>query len=175
MAHAPERFAARYNFLHFPQGRPCGRPPAALRPGNDTTVTGVPASPSTSGDADAFEDFQDSSDQAPKHPTFLAGSPSKASVARAYARRGSAGAHLGHDPRDSSGHLRTASPGRSPARTPLPWTLPGGMPSMACKGSGVQIPLSSTTTSQQVTGLPLPSATLLAGSRLPDSCHRRAT
>jgi hypothetical protein len=53
---------------------------------------GVPASPSTSGEANAFEDFQDSSGQAPKHPTFLAGSPSKASVARAYARRGSAGA-----------------------------------------------------------------------------------
>jgi hypothetical protein len=30
--------------LH-PQDRPCGRPPAALRPGNDTTVTGDPASP----------------------------------------------------------------------------------------------------------------------------------
>ena len=27
------------------QCRPCGRPPAALRPGNDTTVTGEPASP----------------------------------------------------------------------------------------------------------------------------------
>ena len=25
--------------------RPCGRPEAALRPGNDTTVTGKPASP----------------------------------------------------------------------------------------------------------------------------------
>jgi hypothetical protein len=34
--------------LH-PQGRPCGRPPAALRPGNNTTVTGAPASPSTRG------------------------------------------------------------------------------------------------------------------------------
>jgi hypothetical protein len=33
--------------LLFLQGRPCGRPPAALRPGNHTTVTGVPASPST--------------------------------------------------------------------------------------------------------------------------------
>jgi hypothetical protein len=30
----------------MPQGRPCGRPPAALRPGNETTVTGAPASPS---------------------------------------------------------------------------------------------------------------------------------
>jgi hypothetical protein len=33
--------------LHHHQGRPCGRPPAALRPGNDTTLTGEPASPST--------------------------------------------------------------------------------------------------------------------------------
>jgi hypothetical protein len=32
-------------FLYSPQGRPCGRPPAALRPGSDTTVTGAPASP----------------------------------------------------------------------------------------------------------------------------------
>jgi hypothetical protein len=31
------------------QGRPCGRPSAALRPGSDTTVTGQPASPSSSG------------------------------------------------------------------------------------------------------------------------------
>ena len=31
--------------LH-PQGRPCGRPPAALRPGSHTTATGEPASPS---------------------------------------------------------------------------------------------------------------------------------
>ena len=30
----------RYNFLYSSQGRPCGRPPAALRPGNDSTVTG---------------------------------------------------------------------------------------------------------------------------------------
>jgi hypothetical protein len=45
----PERFAVRYNLLHLPQGRPCGRPPAALRPGDDTTVTGEPASPSASG------------------------------------------------------------------------------------------------------------------------------
>ena len=34
--------------LH-PQGRPCGRLPAALRPGSDTTVTGEPASPSNQG------------------------------------------------------------------------------------------------------------------------------
>jgi transposase len=33
------------------QGRPCGRPPAALRPGNDTSVTGEPASPSALGDS----------------------------------------------------------------------------------------------------------------------------
>jgi hypothetical protein len=33
---------ARYNFLYFLQGRPCGRPPAALRPGCDPTVTGAP-------------------------------------------------------------------------------------------------------------------------------------
>jgi hypothetical protein len=32
--------------LH-PQGRPCGRPPAALRPGSHTPVTGEPVSPST--------------------------------------------------------------------------------------------------------------------------------
>jgi len=31
------------------QGRPCGRPPAALRPANDTTVTGEPASPGAQG------------------------------------------------------------------------------------------------------------------------------
>jgi hypothetical protein len=35
------------DFSLHPQGRPCGRPPAALRPGNDTTVTGAPASPSS--------------------------------------------------------------------------------------------------------------------------------
>ena len=29
VAHAPERLAACYSFLHFPQGRPCGRPPPA--------------------------------------------------------------------------------------------------------------------------------------------------
>jgi hypothetical protein len=34
--------------LH-PQGRPCGRPPAALGPGDDTTVTWVPTPPSTPG------------------------------------------------------------------------------------------------------------------------------
>ena len=34
------------DFSLHPQGRPCGRPPAALRPGDDTTVTGAPASPS---------------------------------------------------------------------------------------------------------------------------------
>jgi hypothetical protein len=39
--------ASRENFLFISQGRPCGRPPAALRPGNDTTVTGAPASPSS--------------------------------------------------------------------------------------------------------------------------------
>jgi hypothetical protein len=44
-ASTPERLAARYNFLHFAQGRPCGLPPAALRPGNDTPVTREPASP----------------------------------------------------------------------------------------------------------------------------------
>ena len=42
---------ARYNFLYSPQGRPCGRPPAALRPGNDTTTTRAPASPSLPGGA----------------------------------------------------------------------------------------------------------------------------
>jgi hypothetical protein len=31
---------ARDNFLYSPQGRPCGRPAAALRPGNDTTAGG---------------------------------------------------------------------------------------------------------------------------------------
>jgi hypothetical protein len=34
------------DFSLHPQGRPCGRPPAALRPGNDTTVPGRSASPS---------------------------------------------------------------------------------------------------------------------------------
>jgi hypothetical protein len=37
------------DFSLHPQGRPCGRPPAALRPGSDTTVTGEPASPSRQG------------------------------------------------------------------------------------------------------------------------------
>src|SRR5215207_6261100 len=35
------------DFSLHPQGRPCGRPPAVLRAGSDTTVTGVPASPSS--------------------------------------------------------------------------------------------------------------------------------
>jgi hypothetical protein len=37
---------ARYNFLYssFKAG-PGGRPPAALRPGNDTTITGEPTAP----------------------------------------------------------------------------------------------------------------------------------
>ena len=38
------------DFSLHPQGRPCGRPPAALRPGSDTTVTGEPASPSIQGE-----------------------------------------------------------------------------------------------------------------------------
>jgi hypothetical protein len=42
------------DFSLHPQGRPCGRPPAALRPGSDTRVTGMPASPSTSGRDEAF-------------------------------------------------------------------------------------------------------------------------
>jgi hypothetical protein len=33
------------DFSLHPQGRPCGRPAAALRPGSGTTVTGAPASP----------------------------------------------------------------------------------------------------------------------------------
>jgi hypothetical protein len=37
------------DFSLHPQDRPCGRPPAALRPGSDTTVTGEPASPSRQG------------------------------------------------------------------------------------------------------------------------------
>jgi hypothetical protein len=45
-----------------PQGRPCGRPPAALRPGNDTTVTGEPASPSQQEDGSRHG-----------HPTWSAG------------------------------------------------------------------------------------------------------
>jgi hypothetical protein len=35
------------DFSLHPQGRPCGRPPAALRPGSDTTAAGEPASPTT--------------------------------------------------------------------------------------------------------------------------------
>ena len=35
------------DFSLHPQGRPCGRPEAALRPGSDTTLTGEPASPLT--------------------------------------------------------------------------------------------------------------------------------
>jgi hypothetical protein len=42
----------RYNFLHASQGRPCGWPEAALRPGSDTTVTGAPASPSSAASTD---------------------------------------------------------------------------------------------------------------------------
>ena len=42
--------------------------------------------------------------------------------------------------RDNPGHPQAYRHGRSPARTPSPWTRPGAMPSMACKGSGVQIP-----------------------------------
>jgi hypothetical protein len=41
------------DFSLHPQGRPCGRPPAALRPGSDSTVTGEPASPSRRGGARA--------------------------------------------------------------------------------------------------------------------------
>jgi hypothetical protein len=48
-------------------------------------------------------------------------------------------------------------------------------PYMACKGSGVQIPLGSTTTTPQATGLPFSSAALPALVGLPDSCHPRAT
>ena len=33
------------DFSIHPQGRPCGRPAAALRPGSHTAVTGEPASP----------------------------------------------------------------------------------------------------------------------------------
>jgi hypothetical protein len=36
--------------VHHHQGRPCGRHPAALRLGDDTPVTGVPASPSRQGE-----------------------------------------------------------------------------------------------------------------------------
>jgi hypothetical protein len=41
---------------------------------------------------------------------------------------------------DNPGQLRTPRPVGSPARTPLTSTRPGTIPSMACKGSGVQIP-----------------------------------
>src|SRR5512132_2703356 len=41
---------------------------------------------------------------------------------------------------DNRGYLRTARRSGSPARTPLTSTRPGTIPSMACKGSGVQIP-----------------------------------
>jgi hypothetical protein len=34
------------DFSLHPQSRPCGRPAAALRPGNDTATTRQPASPS---------------------------------------------------------------------------------------------------------------------------------
>ena len=52
----PLMVPARYNFLCLPQGRPCGRPPAALRPGNDTTLMGRPASPSTTAEAELYRD-----------------------------------------------------------------------------------------------------------------------
>jgi hypothetical protein len=45
------------DFSLHPQGRPCGRPPAALRPGNDTTVTGAPASPSREQMREAREEL----------------------------------------------------------------------------------------------------------------------
>jgi hypothetical protein len=37
------------DFSLHPQGRPCGRPAAALRPGSGTAATGVPALLSTPG------------------------------------------------------------------------------------------------------------------------------
>jgi hypothetical protein len=40
------------DFSLYPQGRPCGRPPAAVRPGSTTTVTGEPASPSSAASTD---------------------------------------------------------------------------------------------------------------------------
>jgi hypothetical protein len=42
------------------------------------------------------------------------------------------------------GQLRTPGPGGPPARTLSPWTRPGAMLSMACKGSGGSNLLSST-------------------------------
>jgi hypothetical protein len=41
------------DFSLHPQGRPCGRPPAALRPGSDATLTGVPPPPFSAAGTDA--------------------------------------------------------------------------------------------------------------------------
>jgi hypothetical protein len=83
-----------------------------LRPGDDTTVTGVPASPSNHGGARAVT-------SAPLGHTW---------------------GMLQRTAADNPGQLRTPRPVGSPARTPLTSTRPGTIPSMACKESGVQIP-----------------------------------
>src|SRR5829696_6006166 len=55
-ARPAERPPAWENLPYDSQGRPCGRPPAALRPGNDATVTGEPASPSARESRSSPED-----------------------------------------------------------------------------------------------------------------------
>jgi hypothetical protein len=88
------------------------------------------------------------------------------------------GAYLGHGPGDSKGQQRYRAVSRDPALSsgegseqPCSWRhAVYGM--QGVRGSN---PLSSTTTSQQVTGLPFSSAALPVLVGLPDSCHPRAT
>jgi hypothetical protein len=54
---------------------------------------------------------------------------------------------------DNHGHPRTTRHGGSSARTPLSCTCAGTIPSMACKGSGVQIPSAPLITTAQVAAL----------------------
>jgi hypothetical protein len=86
---------------------------------------------------------------------------------------GTAGARPQGTARDNPGHPRAYRRGRSPARTPSSWTRPGAMPSMACKRSGVQIPSAPPHRSRSEPRAHL--APLLGATRLPDSCHPRAT
>jgi hypothetical protein len=56
------------DFSLHPQGRPCGRPPAALRPGNDTTAMGEPASPAPRVPLTAWRTARQTRRQVTKQP-----------------------------------------------------------------------------------------------------------
>jgi hypothetical protein len=66
------------DFSLHPQGRPCGRPAAALRPGNDTTVTGIRSHPppllipDRFSDADVFDWRVTIDDKVPMRRTTMA-------------------------------------------------------------------------------------------------------